>query len=188
MAILSLNKQCNKCNADEWYVYSYCSPYCAPCGRRRSKRWSKENHERKLETDRQWRANNREHHRTYSRKWREENLERHNAYFRNRYNEDIEYRLTSLLRTRINMAIKANQKNGSAVQDLGCSIAAFKLYIENQFEDGMSWDNHGEWHLDHVLPLASFDLTDRVQFLEAANWLNYQPLWAEDNLMKGAKI
>jgi len=52
----------------------------------------------------------------------------------------------------------------------------------------MSWDNYGEWHLDHVQPLSSFDLTDRVDFLEACNWLNIQPLWAEDNLKKGDNL
>ena len=81
--------------------------------------------------------------------------------------------------------IEGKQKAGSAVRDLGCSIPAFRLYIENQFEPGMSWDNYGKWHLDHVMPLSGFDLTDRTQFLEACNWLNYQPLWAADNIRKG---
>src|SRR2546421_9319002 len=55
---------------------------------------------------------------------------------------------------------------GSAVRDLGCSIEFFKEYISGQFLFGMSWDNYGYWHLDHIRPLASFDLTDRAQFLE----------------------
>jgi len=84
------------------------------------------------------------------------------------------------------IAVKDGQKSGKTLEDLGCSIPHFKLYIENQFENGMSWDNYGEWHLDHVMPLAKFDLTNRTQFLEAANWLNYQPLWASKNLSKGA--
>src|SRR3990167_7847818 len=62
-----------------------------------------------------------------------------------------------------------------------------RLYIENQFEPGMSWNNYGRWHLDHVQPLASFDLTDRSQFLTACNWLNYQPMWSEDNFKKGGR-
>jgi hypothetical protein len=51
----------------------------------------------------------------------------------------------------------------------------------------MTWGNHGEWHIDHIRPLRSFDLTVRDQVLEACNWSNLQPLWAIDNLRKGAR-
>ena len=101
---------------------------------------------------------------------------------------DPNYRLKRSIRNRTNKALHGNSRAGSAVRDLGCSIPHFKLYIENQFEPGMTWDNYGEWHLDHVMPLSKFDLTDRQQFLEACNWLNYQPLWAEDNLQKSNKM
>ena len=104
-----------------------------------------------------------------------------------RADENINFRLRTRLRTRLNRAISGDFKAGSAVTDLGCSISTFNLFIENQFEEGMSWDNYGEWHLDHVLPLASFDLTDRMEFQTAAHHLNYQPLWAIDNLRKGAR-
>ena len=109
-------------------------------------------------------------------------------YRRRRSKEDVNYRIARALRKRTNMAIRNNAKSGSAVRDLGCSISQFRLYIENQFESGMSWDNYGEWHLDHVMPLASFNLEDRSEFLTACNWLNYQPMWAKDNISKGAKI
>jgi hypothetical protein len=55
-----------------------------------------------------------------------------------------------------------------------------------RFQPGMSWQNWGEWHLDHIRPLASFNLSDRTQFLQAVHFSNYQPLWAIDNLRKGA--
>jgi len=51
----------------------------------------------------------------------------------------------------------------------------------------MSWDNHGEWHIDHKQPLASFDLTDPDQFRAAAHYSNMQPLWASENLSKHAR-
>ncbi len=51
----------------------------------------------------------------------------------------------------------------------------------------MSWDNYGEWHLDHIRPLSSFDIADRAQFLIAAHYTNYQPLWAADNISKGSR-
>lgn len=107
-------------------------------------------------------------------------------YDHRRVRNNFQRRLAVNLRIRLHHAVKRGQKAGSAVGDLGCSIAAFKLYIENQFESKMTWDNYGEWHLDHIIPLASFDLTERQQFLEACNWLNYQPLWANDNISKGA--
>ena len=78
-------------------------------------------------------------------------------------------------------------KNGSAVEDLGCSVPEFKDYIAGKFQIGMSWDNQGKWHLDHIKPLSAFDLNDRKQFLEACHYTNYQPLWASENLRKGAK-
>jgi len=101
---------------------------------------------------------------------------------------DINYKLACNLRSRLSIAVKHNQKVGSAVADLGCSIEFFKSYIEQKFQTGMSWENYGEWHLDHIIPLASFDLTNTEQFLNACYYTNYQPLWAEDNLKKYNKM
>ena len=95
--------------------------------------------------------------------------------------------IKDVLRSRLNSAIKRDQKSGSAVKDLGCTIEELKLYLESQFEDNMSWDNHGEWHIDHIKPLASFDLTNEEELKKACNYTNLQPLWAKDNLKKGAK-
>src|SRR3990167_165923 len=107
------------------------------------------------------------------------------SYISKRLKIDLNFKLAGRLRTRMYIALKKGYKSGSAVRDLGCSIGQFRSYIENQFEPGMSWNNYGRWHLDHVQPLASFDLTDRSQFLTACNWLNYQPMWARDNIRKG---
>ena len=88
------------------------------------------------------------------------------------------------------MAIKRGYKAGSAVDDLGCSVESFKSYIEGLLQPGMTWANYSPrgWHLDHKVPLASFDLTDREQFLKACHYTNLQPLWAVDNIKKGDKI
>lgn len=107
-------------------------------------------------------------------------------YYR-RYKKDILYTLAINLRSRINIAIKSNQKVGSAVEDLGCSIKELKIYLENKFLAGMTWNNWGSWHIDHIKPLSKFNLSDRKQYLEAINFINLQPLWAIDNLKKGAK-
>jgi len=113
-----------------------------------------------------------------------------NNYFKNRLKTNIQYKLSHNLRNRLNIAINRNQKIGSAVDDLGCSIPELKVYLESKFQPGMTWDNWSDvgWHIDHIKPLASFDLTDRKQFLEACHYTNLQPLWAKDNLIKSDKL
>lgn len=92
------------------------------------------------------------------------------------------------LRIRLLQAIKFNQKAGSAIHDLGCSIKEFIKYIESKFKSGMSWNNYGinGWHIDHIIPLSKFNLTIRKEFLKACHFTNMQPLWANENLAKGA--
>lgn len=94
------------------------------------------------------------------------------------------------IRDRVRRALGKKRKTGSAVKDLGCSVDFLIKYIESLWQPGMSWENHSQkgWHIDHKKPIASFDLTDRKQFLEAVNYTNLQPLWSCDNLSKGAKI
>lgn len=99
---------------------------------------------------------------------------------------ETKYRLVMALRSRINRAIRANYKSGSAVRDLGCTISELKLYLEKQFKEGMTWKNHTQfgWHIDHIKQLKEFDLTNREQFLIAVHFTNLQPLWWRDNLDK----
>jgi hypothetical protein len=101
---------------------------------------------------------------------------------------NLNYRIGKNLRTRLWQALKNNQKKGSAVRDLGCSIEYLRSYLEAKFEKDMSWDNYGEWHMDHIMPLAHFDLTDRKQLLKACHYTNLQPLWAGENMSKKAKM
>ena len=107
---------------------------------------------------------------------------------RARWLSDPEYRLSVAMRNRLNRAIRRGARSGSAVRDLGCSIAELRAYLESKFQPGMTWENWSPtgWHIDHVRPLASFDLTDRAQFLQACHYTNLQPLWAAENLKKGA--
>jgi Uri superfamily endonuclease len=90
---------------------------------------------------------------------------------------------------RIRKALKAGygNKSKSCFHYIGCSVPHLRQHLEAQFTDGMTWDNHGEWHIDHIKPCASFDLTDAEQQRECFNYTNLQPLWAVDNLTKGAK-
>lgn len=117
-------------------------------------------------------------------------ISQRNIYNRNRKKYDVNYKLTCSLRTRLYCAIRNKQKLGSAVKDLGCSIEQLKLHLESKFGSGMTWDNwnYNGWHIDHIIPLSSFDLTNREQFLKACHYTNLQPLWSNDNISKGDKI
>lgn len=102
---------------------------------------------------------------------------------------DPTFRFAKLLRGRMRMAFRKRTKTGSAVAALGCSVDEAMQHISSQFEDGMSWDNWGVngWHIDHIKPLSSFDLSDPEQLKVACHYTNLQPLWACDNMSKGAK-
>jgi len=111
-------------------------------------------------------------------------------YNNSKYKTDIQFKLSHNLRSRLCKAINRNQKKGSAVDDLGCTVEQLKQHLESKFLPGMSWDNWtvDGWHIDHIKPLDSFDLTDRNQLLEACHYTNLQPLWANDNLVKSNKL
>lgn len=109
---------------------------------------------------------------------------------RRRRGRDAQFRLTANLRARLSTALTNGQKRGSAVRDLGCSVEDLKKWLESKFEEGMSWANYGRggWEIDHVKPLASFDLEDLDQFKAAVNFKNLQPLWATENRAKQDKL
>ncbi len=69
---------------------------------------------------------------------------------------------------------------------LGCSFDLFKSHIESQFKEGMSWYNHGQWHIDHKVPLNVSITSDEV--LKLNHYTNLQPLWADENLIKGGNM
>ena len=122
--------------------------------------------------------------------YRSLNKDKKNLYFKNKKKTDIQYKLSCNLRSRLNTAFNSNYKDGSAVRDLGCTIDELKTYLESKFQPGMTWDNWTTdgWHIDHIKPLSSFDLTDRKQLLEACHYTNLQPLWAKDNIIKSDKL
>ncbi|MEZ5778522.1 MAG: hypothetical protein R3E44_09180 [Paracoccaceae bacterium] len=111
-------------------------------------------------------------------------------YMNARYRDDPAFRAKQLISGRIRAALTAAKQDRKAtrtVELLGCSAAEFMAYLEARFVEGMTWDNQGtEWHVDHVRPLASFDLADPAQQREAFHYTNCQPLWARDNLSKGS--
>lgn len=113
-------------------------------------------------------------------------------YTRNRRNSDPDFLLKDRLRARFYAAIKKGYKAGSAVRDLGCSISELRAHLESKFSSGMTWDSYGKgpgyWNIDHIIPLAAFNLANRQHVVLACYYLNLQPLWFEENSSKGAKI
>ena len=101
-------------------------------------------------------------------------------------------RLRLNLRNRLRGALRNGQKTGSAVADLGCTVEFLKQYLEERFQPGMAWTNYGhgarKWNIDHIYPLSSFNLTQRNCLLKACHYTNLQPLWHEDNMIKGKRL
>jgi len=84
--------------------------------------------------------------------------------------------------------LEEQKKSASTKGLLGCPIDFLRGYLSVFFKPGMTWENYGKlWHVDHKRPCASFDLTEPVQQKQCFNWMNLQPLFAKENLEKGAK-
>lgn len=153
--------------------------------------WRAKNRDKLAAKWREYAAANREKVHASTKQWKDKNRPAMARYAIKRYITNLPTKLSCVLRSRLCNAIKNDQKAGSAVRDLGCTIDELKAHIEAQFIDGMTWDNWGHtgdvWHLDHIIPLSSFNLTDRDQFLAACHYTNLQPLWAKENLQKGAR-
>ena len=112
--------------------------------------------------------------------------EQRRKYQKKRRHTDPLFKIKHLLRGLTYKAFYRNgySKNTKTRELLGCDWEVCKKHIENQFTDGMSWENQGEWHIDHIIPLASAKKPSDLKFL--CHYTNLQPLWAKDNLSKGS--
>lgn len=113
------------------------------------------------------------------------------AEYERRYGKDTNYTLRRKLRCTVVKRLKQQdaRKTASTFDLIGCSIDELKLHLQKQFQPGMHWNNYGYrgWHIDHRIPLSSFDLLDPAQQKLAFSYQNLQPLWAAENMAKGAK-
>ena len=96
---------------------------------------------------------------------------------------DPQGHLSNLVRSHVRRALHSDKEKHS-IEYLGCSIQHFREHIEKQFIDGMTWDNYGEWQIDHIIPLK-YDNPTLEETIERLHWENTQPLWATDNISKG---
>lgn len=121
--------------------------------------------------------------------WVENNRKR-KAKFEREKRKNLFKRLENQIRCRTAIAIKGGSKIGKYEQYIGCSTEELKQYLENRFKPGMTWENWGRggWHIDHILPVSSFNLSDPDQFFKAFHFTNLQPLWERENLSKGSRL
>lgn len=135
---------------------------------------------------------NTEKRRAYFRKWRENNRDRYLegalAAHHRRY-LDPKMRLESSIRAGVQKCLRGERKSARTFALLGYSRQELAEHLERQFAPGMTWENYGQWHVDHIVPLSSFNYAgpDDPAFRQAWCLTNLRPLWAADNLKKGAK-
>jgi hypothetical protein len=177
------------------------------------KKYRKENKKHIKELNRKYREENKEKLRKINKDYYENNKESWKKYFnseknkerckiyyqthkkeRNEYNRqqrkiNVNFKLAHSLRNRIGLALKQNWKAGPTIELLGCSIEHLKNHLESQFKPGMNWSNWSitGWHIDHIKPCASFDLSNENEQYKCFNYTNLQPLWAKENRTKWDK-
>lgn len=208
-------KTCRKCTTEkptsEFYAHAGCkdglSNYCKVClreyGNRRYSNMSKDEKKLLVQRHREWLAKNPKKRNQLKRKnWTPEKLERmrrlaRESYYKNRkeriarqakYNSRPEVRVRMNLRRRVGDLICKTRKSAKTYSLIGCSPAFLVNWLEARFQDGMTWENYGKWHIDHIIPCSSFDLSKEEQQRQCFHYSNLRPLWAQENISKGDKI
>jgi hypothetical protein len=151
------------------------------------KEYYKENRDALKEYSKQYRLSNPDKIKDQSKKYFAENKQKINDRVMSRYHKDPSFRLSKVLRARFYEVVIHNYRKTKWRKVLGCSVKELKDYLEAKFLRGMSWENHGKWHIDHIVPLSAFDLASDAQVALAFHYTNLQPLWARDNLSKGGR-
>jgi hypothetical protein len=160
------------------------------------KRTYQKHKEKKSEYHKNWSEKNREHLTEYHKKWRTDNIDKwrktKRVYEKNRKASDPLYKLISNFRTAIYQVLKESnvEKNRHYFDILQYTPEELIIHLESQFKDTMSWDNYGEWHVDHKLPITSFNIEEMgdKEFMKCWALENLQPMWGDENIRKSNKI
>ena len=117
-----------------------------------------------------------------------DNRKKINDHRKNRILNDPLFKLSCDIRSLINISVKKQgyTKKSKTYNILGCSLKEFKQHLESQFTEGMTWDNQGKWHMDHIYPVSL--AKDEQHLIKLNHYTNFQPLWAIDNFKKLNKI
>tara|TARA_Y100000310_G_scaffold263088_1_gene273071 strand:+ start:2036 stop:2620 length:585 start_codon:yes stop_codon:yes gene_type:complete len=156
------------------------------------KKYYLDNKKEIVERKKQHYIDNRERLVLSNRQWRAENREYINRYQRHKRKTDPIYRLSLSVSNLVRKALKSQNavKGGRTFDHLPYTPQQLKEHIESQFEDWMTWDNWGEWHIDHIYPQSKliYDSLEHPNFQKCWDLSNLQPLRAEDNIRKGDSI
>lgn len=125
-----------------------------------------------------------EYRRKWMREWYRKNAKEIYARRRARPYE----KMAAAVRARVYECLKKGYKSVKTEKLIGMTFKELKVYIEDRFKEGMTWENYGEWHIDHIIPISSFDLTKAENQKKAFHYTNLQPLWARENLQKHTKM
>lgn len=174
-----------------------------PSGRRNiggkkisDKKWREKNKEKLNDYVKTWYEQNKEHRKQYLKEYREKNIDNirksKRDYQQIRRDTDPLYRLTSYFKTAIYTVLKENRvdKNGHYFESLQYTPEELMVHLENLFTDRMTWENYGEWHVDHKLPISSFNIQEMgdEEFMKCWSLNNLQPMWGDENIRKSNKI
>lgn len=128
-----------------------------------------------------------EEHNKSNRKYKKTHRHEINKYQQHVRDTNIGLRIRGSLALRIWGTVKKGYKSATTMKLVGCSIEFLKIHLQNKFKPGMTWTNYGAWHIDHIRPCASFDLSKPTEQRKCFNFTNLQPLWAKENLSKGKR-
>ena len=157
--------------------------------KKRRNEYSKKHREENPSYYKNWRIKNRKKMKKYFINYNIEYKEIRNKKIRERLKTNPNFKILRYLRTRICCVLKGKNKSANTMTLLGIPNVEFLWnYLEKQFKPGMTRKNHGKWHLDHMKPCSSFDLTKPEEQAECFHYTNLQPLWASENLSKGNRI
>ena len=160
------------------------------------KKYREKNKEKLYNNHKKWYKENKDKWNEYIKEYREKNADKireiKRNYERTRKHNDPLYKLISNFRTAIYQVLKENNvdKNGHYFEILGYTPEELINHIEKQFKDGMTWDNYGDFHIDHKIPISSFNIKEigDSEFMKCWSLSNLQPMWGEENIRKSNKI
>jgi hypothetical protein len=155
------------------------------------KLYREQHKEKKAQTDKAYQKQNREKIKQQQKDWYSANKHKVHAYqikYRvERSQTDCLFKLKIALRMSLHKVFERikQSKPADTLTLLGCTWEEAKAHFESLFQEGMSWENHGEWHIDHIRPVSSFGI-DELHLINVIS--NLQPLWAKDNLIKSDRF
>ena len=188
-------KICKRCNAEKPLNEFYFKKdekdekhrYCKLCLKQKNDSWYQNAKHQRTDYYKTYREQNKEYFNKYSYTHYHTKKELYREWSRNKYLTDNVYRTKKLVTVRIHEALHTYQvlKKDRTIEYLGCTISEYCDYLESKFDSNMTWENQGTyWHIDHIRPIASFDLTDEEQLYQCFHYTNTQPMEKTENRLK----